>query len=139
MSTKVKKAKKTDTKNWFEADVYGLITHADSVKSEVVILKSKAIRNCINDGMSEEDAEEFYDYNIAGAYGDGSYSCVDDDLDPETLQSMVDEDPSISVPPVSGRLHRKHLLNDLLLVLDDESMSKQKKLDTLRSNIMARM
>ena len=81
-------------------DVFGLISHAESMKDEVVILKSKARKQCTEkDGMSHEEFEEHWGYNIAGAKGSYSYSTVDDEIDVDRLSEILDEDEEIINPP----------------------------------------
>ena len=91
-------------------DVFGLLTHAEStnLQVEVVIVKSKAIAKMLADGMSEEEAEEHWEYNIAGSYGSGSYSCVDDMVDQEILAEILEnEEGEICDPPFTGRAYIK--------------------------------
>jgi len=74
-------------------DVFGIITHAESCKDELVILKSKAMKVCMErDGMTYEEFQEHWDYNIAGAKGSHSYSVVDDTLESDELQDILDND-----------------------------------------------
>lgn len=94
---------------WKNDDVFGLIRHADTCKTEIVILKSKAITQMMEvDGMSYEEADEYYEYNIAGALGEHSYSCVDDTITEDMLSEMLDEDDNeIINPPYTGRSNVK--------------------------------
>lgn len=105
MKTKSKKITSPAKKNKKskQDDVFGLITHADNMKTEVVILKSKAIANMIKDGMDEEEAQEYWDFNITGSYGNGSYSCVDDTLELSEIVDILDNDDTIVNPPYTGR------------------------------------
>ena len=81
-------------------DVFGVISNAMTMKDEVVIIKSKARKLCVErDGMSDEDFEEHWDYNIAGAKGQGQYSVVDDEIPIEVLEEMLDSDDELINPP----------------------------------------
>ena len=85
-----------------DADVFGIIRHATTCKEELVIMKSKAMKHCMEvDGMSWEEFQEHWDYNIAGSLGKHSYSTVDDTLMPDELQELLDndEDGEIINPP----------------------------------------
>jgi len=74
-------------------DVFGILTNAQTGKDELVILKSKAMKSCMElDGMSYEDFLEHWDYNIAGSKGKYSYSVVDDTLESWELQEILDND-----------------------------------------------
>jgi hypothetical protein len=85
----------------------GLLTHADTMVTEVVIVKSKAIEQMKSeDGMSEEDAQEHWDYNIAGSLGASSYSCVDDTLCPDQLDEILENDSDIINAPINGNVTR---------------------------------
>jgi len=84
-------------------DVYGILDNAISCEQEIVILKSKARKVCCErDGMSAEEFEEHWSYNIAGSKGKYSYSVVDDEVSIEILDEMLESDESIINPP-----HRK--------------------------------
>lgn len=110
-------------------DVFGLITHAEGIQTELVILKSKAIANCIKDGMSEEEAEEFWDYNIAGSYGSSSYSCVDDTISSEEIIDLLDNDDTIVNPPYTGRPHIAQtnlIMKSIEDIVNSEMRSKEK-------------
>ena len=92
----------TKGKKMNDDDVFGIITHAESGKQEIVILKSKAMELCMKrDGMSLEEFEEHWDYNIEGAKGRYSYSVVDDTLTSEMIADYIDndEDNEIINPP----------------------------------------
>jgi hypothetical protein len=94
MTKKKVKAKKNEGD-----DVFGIISHARTCEDEVVILKSKARTLCMErDGMSYDEFEEHWDYNIAGSKGQGSYSVVDDEISHEMLGEMIEEDPDIFDP-----------------------------------------
>ena len=82
-----------------EQDVFGLFTNARTGKEEVVIVKSKARKHCIEvDGMTEEEFEEHWGYNIAGSKGSGQYSVIDD-MDPlEVLQEYIEENTEVLDP-----------------------------------------
>ena len=70
-------------------DVFGIYSDAETSEDEVVIIKSKAMKLCIErDGMTEEEFEEHWDYNIAGSKGKGSYSVVDDTLTLEEINEI---------------------------------------------------
>ena len=73
-------------------DVFGIYKDAMTGLESVVIVKSKAIRHMIeHDGMTEEDAEGNWDYNIAGSLGRYQYSVIDDMVDSEIIADLVDE------------------------------------------------
>lgn len=107
-------------------DVFGLIFHADAMASEVVIIKSKAINQLIADGMDEEEALEYYDYNIAGAYGSCSYSCVDDTISVDDLEDMLRDDDTISDPPINAREYNRKQYRDMLIVLESDKSDTDK-------------
>lgn len=117
-------------------DVFGVIFHADRMESELVILKSKAIANFIADGMSEEEAYEYYEYNVSGAYGDSSYSCVDDTLDLESITEMLDDDDEIVNPPFTGRGYNKKIMAELLAICESDA-SDTEKVASLRELLLS--
>ena len=81
-------------------DVFGILSNAQTLKDEVVIIKSKARKHCVEvDGMTHEDFEEHWSFNIAGAKGKGQYSVVDDEIDSDSLTEIIDEDEEIINPP----------------------------------------
>lgn len=82
-----------------EDDVFGILSNAITCKDEVVILKSKARKVCLSDGMSDEEFEEHWGYNIAGSKGSGSYSVVDDEIELDMLTELLEEDDDIINPP----------------------------------------
>lgn len=68
-------------------DVFGIHTDAITGKDSIVILKSKAYISCTEiDGMTDEQFEEHWNYNIAGSKGESSYSVVDDTLTLEEIR-----------------------------------------------------
>ena len=109
-------------------DVFGMIFHADRMESELVILKSKAIASLIADGMSEDEAYEFYDYNVSGAYGDCSYSCVDDTLTQEEIAEMLDGEDGDEIvnPPFTGRGYNKKVMAELLAICESDASDDEK-------------
>jgi hypothetical protein len=71
-------------------DVFGIHTDSITLKSSAVIIKSKAISKMIGqDGMTPEEAEEFWDYNVAGSYGRFQFSVVDDMIERESIEDQV--------------------------------------------------
>ena len=83
-------------------DVFGILNNAISCKQEVVILKSKSRKLCMErDGMDHEEFEEHWSYNIEGSKGEISYSVVDDEIGLEELQELLVSDEEIRDP------HRK--------------------------------
>ena len=50
-----------------ENAIVGIVERFD-MQPVVLMDKDVVISNCIRDGMSQAEAEEFYDYNILGAY-----------------------------------------------------------------------
>jgi len=81
-------------------DVFGILSNAETCKEEVVILKSKARKICVeNDGMSDEEFEEHWSYNIEGSKGKYSYSVVNDEIELEYLEELLDENDDIINPP----------------------------------------
>ena len=104
-------------------DIFGVIRHADNCQDEIVILKSKAMAHLIEvDGMDYDEANEYYEYNIAGALGDRSYSCVDDTLLPDIIEEIIDEGEIIN-PPYTGRKDFKQnpIIKDSSGCLPDEN------------------
>lgn len=77
-------------------DVYGIHRDAVTLESTVVIIKSKALKALVDGGMSDEEADEFFEYNVAGSLGEGQYSVVDDTIEVGLLQEML-EDPECEV------------------------------------------
>ena len=89
----LKKSKRKAKKELPKEDVYGIISHARLMKDEVVIIKSKARKHCTEvDGMSNEEFDEHWDFNIAGSKGMFQYSVVDDEFDREMLDELIDND-----------------------------------------------
>ena len=107
-------------------DVFGVIFHADRMVSEMVILKSKAIAKLMDDGMDEEEALEYYDYNISGAYGDCSYSCVDDTMSSDEITEMLDNDEDIVNPPFTGRKFEKRDIRKLNSICESDIPDAEK-------------
>lgn len=116
-------------------DVFGLLTHAEStnLQVEVVIVKSKAIAKMLADGMDEEEAEEHWEYNIAGSYGSGSYSCVDDMVDPEILAEILEnEDGEICDPPYTGRAYIKKPYLSMYEILHKDISDSEKVVQMMK-------
>jgi len=81
-------------------DVFVLMRRNRDGQEEVVILKSRARRHCVDiDGMTDEEFEEHWDYNIAGSLGLTEYCTVDDEMDQEIMQEMMDEDEHGIIDP----------------------------------------
>lgn len=81
-------------------DVFGVLSNAKDGSREIVILKSKAKDQCMyGDGMTEEEFEEHWSYNIEGSKGKYSYSVVDDTLYQDMLEEMIDNDEDLINPP----------------------------------------
>jgi hypothetical protein len=74
-------------------DVFALMRRNRDGQEEVIILKSKARRHCVDiDEMSDEEFEEHWSYNIAGSLGLTEYCTVDDELDQEIIEEMMYEE-----------------------------------------------
>lgn len=72
-------------------DVFCVYRNSKTGKSEVCILKSKAMASFMEcDKMTYEEAEEFFNFNVAGAMGKGQYSIIDDSMDLEYLRELID-------------------------------------------------
>jgi len=80
-------------------DVFGVLTSAIDSTKEIVILKSRAIKQFINDGMTVDEANEYYYYNVEGCKGSQAYSVVDDELSSEEIKEYLEEDESLIDPP----------------------------------------
>ena len=77
-------------------NIYGLMEDARTGKRQVVIIKSLARSRCVNeDGMTDEQFEEHWDYNIAGSKGVGQYSVVDDEVTDEQYHELFLEENDI--------------------------------------------
>lgn len=69
---------------------FALLIDADTGEEKPVILKSRALKHFIEvDGMSAEDALEFWDFNTEGSKGSDSYSVVDDTLDNDEIAERL--------------------------------------------------
>ena len=65
-------------------------------KHKPVVLKSKAIEVYTSrDGMTEEEALEFWDYNMAGS--DSYLIAVDDTLSQEEIAQILEEEAEVLV------------------------------------------
>lgn len=85
-----------------DADVFGILSNAITCKDELVILKSKAMKHCMEiDGMTYEEFQEHWSFNIEGSKGKYSYSVVDDTLSIDDIQEILDNDESNEIinPP----------------------------------------
>ena len=81
-------------------DVFALMRRNRDGQEEVIILKSKARRHCVDiEEMSDEDFEEHWGYNIAGSLGLTEYCTVDDEIEQEVIQEMMNEDDHGIIDP----------------------------------------
>ena len=74
-------------------DIFGIMRRNHDGQDEIVILKSRARMHCVGvDGMTHEEFEEHWDYNIAGSLGLTEYCTVDDEIEIETIHENMSED-----------------------------------------------
>lgn len=90
-----------------KTDVFCIYRNSKTGKEEVCILKSKAIKCLMKDGMTEDEAEEYYGFNIEGAMGSGQYSCIDDTVDPDVILRLA-ENKEIYDPSMHDNEERVH-------------------------------
>jgi len=82
------------------ADIFGLMRRNRDGREEIVIVKSKARIHYVDiDGMSHEEFEEHWDYNIAGSLGLSEYSTIDDEIDSYILNEIESEEDSGIINP----------------------------------------
>ena len=75
------------------SNVFGLMRRNRDGQEEIVIVKSKARKHCVDiDGMSHEEFEEHWDYNIAGSLGLSEYCTIDDEIDAYILGEIISEE-----------------------------------------------
>lgn len=73
-------------------DIFCLMRRNRDGREEVVILKSKARKHCVDvEEMTHEEFEEHWGYNIAGSLGLTEYCTIDDEIDMEILQEMMED------------------------------------------------
>lgn len=81
-------------------DIFGLMRRNRDGQDEIVILKSKSRIYHVDCGMTHEEFEEHWDYNIAGALGLSQYSTIDDEIEIETINEMMNEDEHGIIDPM---------------------------------------
>lgn len=74
-------------------DVFTLMRRNRDGNHEIIILKSKARKHCVDiDKMTHEEFDEHWSYNIEGSLGLSSYCTVDDEIEEECLNQMLNEE-----------------------------------------------